>query len=444
MTAGTNYLTKTIFCLLFSVLVFASLTNISSAILQKSTLVTVLSCYHLSQLAMCPPAASPASNIDLYYSDKDIFTSLDGIISGSPLPSNVISDVNPYQHKPSNLPNGIWFFISSKMRKDADFGYWRTKGEACRIFSNSSITGWRSTLEFYEGQAPHWHKTDWVMQEYWITRKILSKDFNEKENGLLCNVFFVGEQNPNPEKTWKMAEVDTASQSTQVVVQKTKNHTGQGSTSKRQINEGDGLPFIAVCEDNDTEIVRTRERVSHNLVDIEHETDYLPGGDFLELLDLENPASPSSSSDSSCLTMSSDECFDALDLLRDLESEKSHAQMQNNPDCKLSVFASSRPTEMVMYPAPTGTLDKPPNEEFLRSNRSIAGSASSIKITDKKVLTNPDGKQKPDFRNEGAPSTSRSGVVSLSGDMAAPEEDRKAARGRMKKLKKKYLCFMPF
>lgn len=113
-----------------------------------------------------------------------------------------------------------------------------------------------------------------------------------------------------------------------------------------------------MCEDNDTEIVRTRERVSHNLVDIEHETDYLPGGDFLELLDLENPASPSSSSDSSCLTMSSDECFDALDLLRDLESEKSHAQMQNNPDCKLSVFASSRPTEMVMYPAPTGNIDR--------------------------------------------------------------------------------------
>ena len=69
---------------------------------------------------------------------------------------------------------GIWFFIKSKMRKDADFGYWRTKGEACQIFSNSSITGWRSTLEFYEGQAPLGNKTDWVMQEYWITRKILS------------------------------------------------------------------------------------------------------------------------------------------------------------------------------------------------------------------------------------------------------------------------------
>ena len=53
---------------------------------------------------MCPPVASPAVDIGVYCSDKEIFTSLDGIICGSPLPSNVISDVNPYEHKPSDLP----------------------------------------------------------------------------------------------------------------------------------------------------------------------------------------------------------------------------------------------------------------------------------------------------------------------------------------------------
>ena len=105
-------------------------------------------------------------------------------------------------------------------------------------------------------------------------------------------------------------------------------------------------------EENET---GNRERVPGNHVDVVPEIDYLSGGDFLELRDLQNPASPSSSSDSSCLTMSSDECFDALELSQDLKSERGLDSVQNNAGCKLSVFATSRPTEMVMYPASTGT-----------------------------------------------------------------------------------------
>lgn len=74
-----------------------------------------------------------------------------------------------------------------------------------------------------------------------------------------------------------------------------------------------------------------------------------------------------------------------------------------------------------------GTLDKSPNEEML-------GDAKK----------NPDRSPKPDFRNEGTPSTSQNQFPSHSGNVAAPEEGRKAARGRTKKPKKKYLCFFPF
>lgn len=108
-------------------------------------------------------------------------------------------------------------------------------------------------------------------------------------------------------------------------------------------------------KDDGTGRMRSRERVPDNLVDIGHETDYPSEGDYLELMDLENPASPSSSSDSSCLSMSSGEYFDVLDLLRDLESEQTRDRGQNNSGCKFSVFATSKPAEMVMYPASTGT-----------------------------------------------------------------------------------------
>ena len=97
----------------------------------------------------------------------------------------------------------------------------------------------------------------------------------------------------------------------------------------------------------------------------------------------------------------------------------------------------------VSYPI-EGTLKKSPSEEILGTNRSISGSADCSKISDKKALQNPSRNQKPDFRNEGASSTSQNRIVSLGGNMAAAEQDKKKARGRMKKLKKKYLCFMPF
>lgn len=86
------------------------------------------------------------------------------------------------------------------------------------------------------------------------------------------------------------------------------------------------------------------------------EIDCFSRGDYLELLDLDNPASRSSSSDnSSCMTMSSDEYFDSIALLRDLESESNQALAQKDKDCKLSVTASLRPDEVVVLPAYHGT-----------------------------------------------------------------------------------------
>ncbi|KAK3043646.1 hypothetical protein RJ639_000062 [Escallonia herrerae] len=111
---------------------------------------------------MCPPSlVFPPADIGLWTEDK-LFKSLRKIIDGSPLPGNVITDVNPYQYKPSHLPEG---------KKDSENGFWKVKGKAYEIFTNSTITGWRTTLEFYEGQAPHGRRTDWLIQEYGITYK---------------------------------------------------------------------------------------------------------------------------------------------------------------------------------------------------------------------------------------------------------------------------------
>lgn len=53
---------------------------------------------------MCPPASSPVADIDFHCRDEELFMFLYKLTSGSPLPGNVITDVNPYIYAPSNLP----------------------------------------------------------------------------------------------------------------------------------------------------------------------------------------------------------------------------------------------------------------------------------------------------------------------------------------------------
>ncbi|BFG17906.1 hypothetical protein CerSpe_041800 [Prunus speciosa] len=85
------------------------------------------------------------------------------------------------------------------------------------------------------------------------------------------------------------------------------------------------------------------------------EIDYVSRGDYLELLDLDTPASFSFSSDSSCLTMSSDECFDSLALLEELEPKNSPYLVNNNAGCKFSISAPPRADELVMFAASSCT-----------------------------------------------------------------------------------------
>lgn len=79
------------------------------------------------------------------------------------------------------LADGFWYLVHSNEKKEFDHGFWKAKGEACKIYSNSMITGWRTTLEYFEGQVPHEQKTDWIMQEYRITHEKTCEDKDEEK-----------------------------------------------------------------------------------------------------------------------------------------------------------------------------------------------------------------------------------------------------------------------
>lgn len=109
-------------------------------------------------------------------------------------------------------------------------------------------------------------------------------------------------------------------------------------------------------KDDDTGKLAVTGRPPNLLVENPPESDYVSRGDFLELLDLDNPASPSSSSDnSSCLTMSSDEYFDSWALLQEVESASNQDLVQKDKTCKFSVTESLRPNKVVVLPASPGS-----------------------------------------------------------------------------------------
>lgn len=85
--------------------------------------------------------------------------------------------------------------------------------------------------------------------------------------------------------------------------------------------------------------------------------DILYMGDYLELDDLADGESRSSSSDNtSCVTVSSEECFDSLALLQDIEDDFNRQEQGKDANFKFSVAASARPTEVVMRPANLGKV----------------------------------------------------------------------------------------
>ncbi|KAK1433558.1 hypothetical protein QVD17_10469 [Tagetes erecta] len=135
---------------------------------------------------MCPP--SSVVELHEYSTDETVIKSLMQIKSGVTLPSNVLTDVDPYQFAPSNLPPGMWYFRSGP-KMDTKNGYWRSTGEACEIYDTALVIGLRKTLQFYEGPAHFGQKTNWMMQEFTTTEKYTSKMlFNCKFGWITCRI----------------------------------------------------------------------------------------------------------------------------------------------------------------------------------------------------------------------------------------------------------------
>ncbi|CAI0425483.1 unnamed protein product [Linum tenue] len=367
---------------------------------------------------MCPPSLNPNAEIGFDCTPEEICSSLHKMMKGSPLPSNVVDDICPYIYTPSNLPADIWYLIEKSMDKDkeTETGLWKVKGEALKLFTNAAITGWRSTLEYYEGQSPSVLKTDWLMQQYWVTETNLDGSSKQaKESSSLCRVFIEQEHISHKREELDAQRLLVAASST----------NSSGSTSKAEVD---------------------RAAVADQLADdLETDADCYARGDYLEMLDLDIPLFSSSSTDnSSCMSLSSDEYFDSLALLREIESESIQESLQKN------VAASCKPDEMILGPASPGsivnihqsqqTCEQSESKPTCELSAQVAGPSGSNDEVNKRRSR----KHKLAYKDKGSSSDSSHGGHSSSGGDGG-EKKASSSKGRTKKKRKnKYFCFMPF
>ncbi|MBA0775224.1 hypothetical protein Gotri_010384 [Gossypium trilobum] len=353
---------------------------------------------------MATPAAAPPPDISFKCTNMDeLFTCFVKITSGSPLPNNVIDHVNPYGIDPKNLPGGVWFLINSKEEVDTEGGEWKTKEEGREVFSDSEMIGWRTSLEYYEGREPRQRKTEWVMEMFNVTVKRMCDEKEKQETSSLCRVSLV----PSHE----MVENGTGNHLIP--------HLDLDAHSSSRNPQHEETEALAVAERNEGENLFGTDSGGYDIV-------FFAGGNFLELKDLDNPASPSSSSDnSSAISISSGECFDSLAILQELDEQ---ILEQKDSGKKLDVLAGDKPNELDMVPATlAGCLV------------SVEGSNSSGEGDETfktGVSGDPNNQVAKRAKVEEGPSSSRKPSESHGG------RRKGGSLGGM--LRKKYLCFMPF
>ncbi|CAA0813323.1 Protein NTM1-like 9 [Striga hermonthica] len=397
---------------------------------------------------MCPSAESPPrAELCLFLTDDQIIPFLNEYTPQSHLPNNVLADWSPYQYPPSNLPEGMWYLVPIDVKKEYVHGFWKANGEDSRIFSNSTITGWRTTLQYFEGQAPDEQRTDWRMHEYWITRKELHDKDKPKEPRLLCRVFCNDKNGKSENRSQNyVTTIEPENINYLALIKSNADVTSGedcGSESKAKEEReaaADNNAEVNLRGEPDPEANRECEGAvapcaadnkPNSSGQVFSQVECFERGDFLELADLEDNGSHSSSSrNSSCLSSSSDEEFDVSAYLRDIEADELNPMRGEQSSSKYE-FTSVRLDDVVLEPPPSGTLltGSVQNNVAEGSQRVLTVQKMSA---DEQEMENATEGHNPDSPIEG---TSNNGI--------AGRERKLGDSSRMKKLKMCF-CFKPF
>lgn len=377
--------------------------------------------------------SGPLNSIGTYWTDEAVIATLKGMSTGvDPVPSNVIVD-DPYRYHPSNLPEDVWFYVEQSNQKDSEHGSWKAKGEPSKIFSDSSVTGLRTTLEFFEGKAPLAQRTNWVMQDYSIIQNGFHGNKTLRGSKLLCRVFSTSETNKNHNSQQNLDHAKSAGGS--YLHPKPLSVPDTGSSLRLSVSQ-------ARRRGENNGPLGTSGEQQHHYGQMEDllESDFIARGEYLELDDLVDQESLSArSNDTSCITISSDEYFESMALLKDIEDEINKGEGGKRANFKCNAAATAKPDEVVIQPVTVGSLIGISNGGQTPNKAVEKRACDSKRVTENAVQT-----QHADGNRNRSTSSSEDKVGSSSSDNSVPKGGKKQSGRKLKKLNRKYLCFMPF
>ncbi|KAF3442544.1 hypothetical protein FNV43_RR16460 [Rhamnella rubrinervis] len=130
-------------------------------------------------------------------------------IKNRPVPIGSIRDVNLYDYSPLQLAEThkfigeeMMFFFTSRERKypngnhpkrSTGNGYWKAWGKNKPIVEGGRTIGFKMALVFYEGNAKHGRKTNWLMHEYTInaptTTRASAAGGMKLNDWVLCKIY---------------------------------------------------------------------------------------------------------------------------------------------------------------------------------------------------------------------------------------------------------------
>ncbi|KAL9663950.1 hypothetical protein QQ045_019344 [Rhodiola kirilowii] len=115
--------------------------------------------------------------IDYYFKRKVEGLKIELEVTGSQVKSQVVPQDRKYPH-------------GSRTNRATKAGYWKATGKDRKICCQSSPVGYRKSLVFYTGRAPHGERMDWLMHEYRLSDDLLdsARKTNFQGEFVLCRV----------------------------------------------------------------------------------------------------------------------------------------------------------------------------------------------------------------------------------------------------------------
>ncbi|CAL9151955.1 unnamed protein product [Musa hybrid cultivar] len=345
-------------------------------------------------------------DININSTDDEVVLYLEGRKVGDPTPNNVITEVNPFGVEPWDSPGGkldmkskemlshglsgtgngskkkIWYLYHSEGPRSPEggceikvtrSGYWRPTDDV-KIYTGTSTIGRKTTLEFCKGKVPFGDRTGWMMHEYQAEQHKLNGYIYSKDSSSLFRIFLQTDRSRSQGELNYSASAGASGG--EYVEQLLLSLLEQEEINLCLTVSANSSQTVAEMDQAQSALSSRRpdEPVPENFCENMYRNCDFSKGEYLELNDFNSPETSSASSDnSSRMSVNSDENFDPDALLRDIENDHGLGVEEEYTECRFSISAPVKSSQVVIRPPPSGSIKRNGNLAIYENNNCRTG-----------------------------------------------------------------------